>query len=138
MSVSSMPASVVWFERIAYLSIILSAASLPLNAATLVKYSTKYPITYPITIVVVFAIQVFWIWLIARKRKNWARWITVVLEPPAIVSQVLEIDARFRLGVPAAIAYYAISALWAFAVVLLVIPDAGAWFHKRDASSVSL
>jgi hypothetical protein len=73
-----MPKNVARFELLAYTAIALNVMSLPLNWRMIGTYFDKYPIGYPLLAVVLFALKLLWIWLIARKRQNWARLISPI------------------------------------------------------------
>jgi hypothetical protein len=122
------PASVVWYERLAGAAVAATLASAAADRATLVKYYSQYPIFYPIVIVCALAVQLLWIWLIARKRQNWARWISLVVIVLAIPRAILDFDERVRLSAAAAIAYYVAFVIWMVAVSLLFRRDARGWF----------
>ena len=135
------PASVVWYERLAGAAIAATAASAAADRVTLAKYYSQHPIFYPIFIACVFAVQVLWIWLIARKRRNWARWISLVVMVLGIPAEILGFDARFRFNAASAIASYTAFVIWLIAVLLLFRRDARGWFAGQrfapDASQPS-
>jgi lysylphosphatidylglycerol synthetase-like protein (DUF2156 family) len=124
-------ASVVWYERLAGVAIAATVASAAADRVTLTKYYSQNPIFYPIAIVSVLAIQLLWVWLIARKRRNWARWISLVLTVLGIPTAILDFGARVQLNVTAAIAYYVAFVLWIIAVALLFHRDARGWFDGK-------
>lgn len=130
-----MPKSVVWYERLSYAAMALTIATVPLNWGTIEKYSHKSPVLYPSALAAVFLIQAFWIWLVARKRQNWARWTSLVGVILGLLQVGQDIEQRFRLGVPAAIAFYAIDLMIVVAVGLLFMPDANPWFRRRAQPS---
>jgi hypothetical protein len=130
-----MPKSVAWYERLSYAAMVLTIATVPLNWGTIEKYSRKNPVLYPLALVAVFLIQVFWIWLVARKRQNWARWTSLVVVILGLLQAALDIEQRFRLGAAAAIAFYAINLIIVVAVGLLFMPDASPWFRRRPQLS---
>ena len=127
----AMPKSVVWYERIAYTCVALGASTLLLTWSQTAYYLNKNPILYPLAIIFVFAAQIFWIWLVARKRQNWARWVSagaLVVGVPELISQF---DERYRLDHIATIAYYSTFLLLALAVAMLFRPDAMEWFQNQ-------
>ena len=128
------PASVVWYERLSWAAFAATLASAEADRATLIKYSSLYPISYPIAIASFFAIELLWIWLIARKRQNWARWISLVMLVLAIPLEILHFDERLRLGAAAAIPYYTGTVSWMVAVSLLLRRDARRWFAGRPSA----
>lgn len=130
-----MPKSVAWYERLSYAAMGLTIATVPLNWGTIEKYSHKSPVAYPLALAVFFLIQAFWIWLVARKRQNWARWTSLVVVILGLIQAVLDIDQRFRLGAAAAIAFYTINLIIVVAVGLLFMPDASPWFRRQPQTS---
>ena len=132
-----MPTSVAWYERISYAAIALSVASFPLNWTMIEKYDRMYPVVYPVGMVLVIAIQILWVWFVARKRKNWARWLTVVWSGIAVVYPLFHFQNELRMGVVVAIAFYAINLIFFAAAGLLLLPEAAAWFRLPNATSTS-
>jgi hypothetical protein len=129
------PASVIWYERLAWAACAASLASAVAHRAVLMKYYSQYPIFYPIVLACVLAVNLLWIWLIARKRQNWARWISLVLMLLAIPLEILHFDERLRLSAAQAITYYAATISWMVAVSLLFRRDARRWFAGRPLVS---
>jgi GNAT superfamily N-acetyltransferase len=84
------PTSVTLYERIAIAALVATAASAWADRATLVKYYNQSPVLYPIVVVGMLAVQAAWIWLVARKRKNWARWISIIFAIASLPSVLLE------------------------------------------------
>jgi len=72
-----------------------------------------------------------WIWLIARKRKNWAQWISVALLVAALPHMILDADIKFQASPAAAVAFYVVYLIWAVAISLLFAPDARGWFRQK-------
>ncbi len=132
------PKNVMRFEALAYLALLLTLASAGLNRATIGRHWLEgdFPakLIYVFGLLLVFGVQVVLIWLIARGRANWARWLGLVLTVGAVPQLVLDAGTRFRADALAATAYYLLFVLWATAITLLFTGDAPAWF-KRDASN---
>jgi hypothetical protein len=129
------PESVVWYERFAWAAVAVGLASAAANPATLAKYYDRYPIGYPIIIVVSLAGQLLWIWLVARKRQNWARWISLITVLLGIPNAIWDIEERFRLNPVASVFYYAAFATMTVSVMLLFRSDARAWFSRERFAS---
>lgn len=125
------PESVVWYERLAWAAFAVGLAAAAANPATLAKYYDQYPISYPIMIAVVLTGQLLWIWLVARKRQNWARWISLIVILLAIPDAIWDSGERFRLNPVAAIFYYAAFAISIVSVMLLFRSDAREWFSRK-------
>jgi hypothetical protein len=129
------PASIIWYERLAWAGVALTAISAAADWAVLIKYYNQQPIFYPIMVVCVFAVQLLWISLVARKRQNWARWTSLVLVVLAIPGEILGFDERFRFNATMTIASCAAFAMWTVAVALLFRRDARGWFADRRLAS---
>jgi peptidoglycan/LPS O-acetylase OafA/YrhL len=72
--------------------------------------------------------QGLWIWLIARRRKNWARWISIILAISSIPTGISSFEERLRFNFSAAIVGYVALVIWIVAVSMLVRRDAREWF----------
>jgi hypothetical protein len=129
------PESVVWYERLAWAAFAVSLASAAASPATLAKYYDRYPIGYPIAIAVVLAGQLIWIWLVARKRQNWARWISLIVMLIGIPKAIWDIEERFQVNPVASIFYYAAFAISIVSVMLLFRGDAREWFSRKRFAS---
>lgn len=130
MGAASRPDSVIWYERLAGAALVTGLGSAAANPASLAKYYNLYPIGYPIMFVCSIAGQSLWIWLIARKRQNWARWISLVMVIIGIPSVIIDFDERLRFNAVAAILFHTGYLLLVVAVVLLFRSDARAWFSR--------
>ena len=129
------PASVIWYERIAVAALAAAAASAFADRATLVKYYTQSPILYPMIVVGVFVAQGAWIWLVARKRKNWARWISIIFTVGSLPSALLDFEARFRFNPAMGVISSIGVVISAIAVSMLPRRDAREWFSAPPAST---
>lgn len=127
---ASRPDSVIWYERLAGAALVTGLGSAAANPASLAKYYSLYPIGYPIMFLCSILGQSLWIWLIARKRQNWARWISLVMVIIGIPSVIIDFDERFRLNAVAAILFHIGYLLLVVAVVLLFRSDARQWFSR--------
>jgi hypothetical protein len=134
MTTPIMPKNVARFERIAYLTVALSAASMPLNWNTISKYLDQYPISYPLILFTFFSIQFLWIWLIARRRKNWARWISLAFLIISLPGMILNYEPRLNLGITVAVVYYIEYLMWCVAISLLFTRDARGWFRPAPGT----
>jgi hypothetical protein len=125
------PISVVWYERLALAALVIGLASSALDPATFFKYYERYSVVYLIMFVCSVAGQLLWIWLIARKRQNWASWISLVVVIIGLPNFIWDFEERFRLNAAAAIVYHAGAALLMVAVFLLFRHDAREWFGRK-------
>lgn len=131
----AMPKSVVWYERIAYSGIALSIAYLLFTWSETTRHLKISPVGFLLTLIAVFVLQMLWIWLVARKRQNWARWTSVVFLLIGIPQMIWGFDERYRIDHIAAIAFYSIDLLFFVAVGLLFLPDARIWFRSPQAKT---
>jgi hypothetical protein len=129
------PTSIVRFEQLSYLVILLSIASWPLNWSTIRGYFNEHPVGYPIGICAGLGLAVLFIWLIARKRKNWARWTYAILTVTSLPFSVLDVSARFDANAAAAMAYSAGYLILLVAVLLLFTREARNWFSSKSGAS---
>ena len=84
--------------------------------------------------------QLLWIWLIARRRQNWARWISlfVILGGIlSILSMIPDIEERFEINPVRTTFYYTTYAISALSVLLLFRGDAREWFSRKRFTSGS-
>ena len=76
------PSNVVRFEQLMYLSLGIGAVQSILQWGSLVDsaHAAGRGIGFILFIqAFVFAMEVLFIWLIARRRKNWARWVWLII-----------------------------------------------------------
>src|SRR5262245_314617 len=103
-----MPKSIILFERVAYLALLLGLTSLVLNWSEIDDFYRQQPIAYLFTQIITFGSQILFIWLIARRRKNWARWLWLVLTfGGTAIAIVVQISQPLQLGgLAGSIAFY--------------------------------
>lgn len=127
-----MPKSVAWFERLAYLSLVVGAASLALHWTLVQSTFGEHSYLYPISAVITLLVQVMLIWLTARRRTNWARWMWIVLSFStsgfALYGAVVGTDHGVDPDAIAALARYAMYGIAFVSAAMLLMPDARAWF----------
>jgi len=73
----TMPKSVALFEKAGYLAVLLGIASGFINYPVAMKVPGATLGMFVTTFVISISLEVLLIWLIARKRKNWARWVWI-------------------------------------------------------------
>lgn len=125
-----MPKSIILFERLSYLSVFLGVLSMALNMPTITKFSAQSLGIYPAVILAVFGVQILFIWLIARRRKNWARWIWIFVTIAGSVSALFDMSVRFNNNLVAAAAYYLVYIVSIAATVFLLTPNSRAWVSR--------
>ena len=126
------PQSVVWYERLAWAAIVAGLASAAANPALLARNYDRYTNGFLILFVGYRAAQLIWIWLVARKRQNWARWISLIMVLIGIPVAFWDNAERLQFLNPiSAIFWYAGYALHLISVMLLFRADAREWFSRR-------
>ena len=122
------PRNVLWFEALLYVSLMLDALSIAFQDRTPTAELTEQMIL-PATIVAaaVILLQVHFVWLAARQRKNWPRWVlaaalllSVILSFQVIGENGLELDYSIGIvscGLTAAGLYFSFTG------------DARGWFN---------
>jgi len=132
----SRPESVVWYERLAWAAIAVGLASGAANPALLARNYHLYHTGFLLYGALSVTGQLLWIWLVARKRQNWARWISLFW----ILLSILGIESTIRdmerfLNPVAAILFYAAFAISIVSVMLLFRSDAREWFSRKRVAS---
>jgi hypothetical protein len=123
-----MPRNVAYFERIAYAAVILNLVVLPINREVIGHFLDKYPIGVPVAIVLYFGLQIFWIWLVARRRQNWARWVSLIYVVVTLPFMIKDDLGLYEL--PVAVAFSAVFVLQCVAVSFLFTRSARPWFRS--------
>ena len=122
-----MPVTVRAFEVLAYLT-------LPILMVR--DYLTRYGSMRPARMAIIWAISVavcsLFIWLIARRRKNWARWLFVVLTFAGTVGTFWTKGFDLHHGAAGNIAYYLSYLLSIVCACLLLSPASAMWFRKSQ------
>lgn len=74
-ALTARPRNVVWFERLMYLAVGIDVLSTMLQWDQFVAQIPAYPEAVALGAILAFATDVWLIWLVARRHKNWARWL---------------------------------------------------------------
>jgi len=99
------PRNVLWFEALLYVSLMLDALSVAFQDRTPTAELTEQMIL-PATIVAGanILLLVYFVWLAARQRKNWPRWVlaaalflSVILSFQVIGENGLELDSGIEI-----------------------------------------
>jgi hypothetical protein len=126
------PQSVVWYERLAWAAIAAGLASGITNPALLARNYERYANGFLIFSFVSIVAQLGWIWLVARKRQNWARWISLIVVLIGIPNAFWDNAERLQFLNPiSAIFWYAGYAGHLISVMLLFRGDAREWFSRK-------
>lgn len=125
------PPSIIWFERIAYLSLALSTvitfiAYEEMRAAPL-DPRHAVPGRVIVFLIITLAVYLPLIWLAARRANNAARWILAVLLAISYAG-LLNVPAMLDYGGPAVLLALAQFPLTAILIWLLFRADSRRWF----------
>jgi hypothetical protein len=131
----AVPKNVLRFERLGYLTVVFgSLASMFANWPAITKFSQQYPVVYPAVIALAWALQLFWIWIIARKRQNWARWLSVATIVVSILIEVMVFRTKYQVNPMAVLVNGLIYLMWIVEFSFLFRADAKIWFSVRPGS----
>ena len=122
------PKHVLWFEVLLYLSLALDALSVAFQDRTPSADMTESTINVAtVMAAVLILLLVYFVWLAAQRRKNWARWALVaslVLSVIALVPIVGETGVQFDSGIE-----IVSCALTAAGMYFSFTGDAVGWFN---------
>lgn len=128
-----MPKSIVWFERLAYLSLLLSMASQALHWSFVQAAFGDNFYVYPVSAAITLAAQAMLIFLTARRRTNWARWMWIILSFAlfgfAAIAAIMGTDRGVDPDMLAALARYGMYTVGAISAALLLTSEARHWFR---------
>ena len=122
------PRNVLWFEALLYVSLMLDALSVAFQDRTPTAELTEQIIlAATIMAAALILLQVHFVWLAARHRKNWPRWVlaaalllSVILSFQVIGENGLELDSS--IGIVSCV-------LTAAGLYFSFTGDAGDWFN---------
>ena len=124
----NVPKNVVWFEVLLYLSLTLDALSVAFDDRTPTADMTEQMITVATVIyALLILLLVYFVWLAARRRKNWPRWALATALVLSVISLVQMIGDN---GVQLSSAIEVVScALTAAGLYFSFTGDAQGWFN---------
>ena len=122
------PRNVLWFEVLLYMSLVLDALSVAFQDRTPSGDITESTIMVATVLAAcLILLLVYFVWLAAQRRKNWARWALVaslVLSVIALVPIVGETGVQFDSGIE-----IVSCALTAAGLYFSFTGDAVGWFN---------
>ncbi|MFJ6324991.1 MULTISPECIES: hypothetical protein [unclassified Rhizobium] len=78
MSDQIVPTSVRYYERLTYAGMAVIFMNQVVNWDKAgAKHFSEAPLAYVVVQVAFLCVQIFWVWLVVRRRLNWARWATL-------------------------------------------------------------
>ncbi len=124
----NVPKNVVWFEVLLYLSLTLDALSVAFDDRTPTAEMTEQMITVATVIyALLILLLVYFVWLAARRRKNWPRWALATALVLSVISLVQMIGDK---GVELSSGIEVVScALTAAGLYFSFTGDAQGWFN---------
>jgi hypothetical protein len=129
-----MPRNVMLFERLMYTSLAIGILNLFLDG---IRLAASAPIAavggLPFVVFVCVATAaslVLFIWLIARRRQNWARWVFLVLFVIGLVPVIQNLFTVLEAHPAAAYVSVVQLLLQQAALFFIFTGDAGPWFSK--------
>jgi hypothetical protein len=127
-----MPKNIVRFERIAYAACVLALIQSLADWRTVVQSLPGNTVwAWLVAFILIFGAEAWWIWLIARRRKNWARWFGVVVLVLALPGYIYFLAAKFQDAPLLAYACLLDAILWYVSFYFLFTGDAPAWFKRQ-------
>ena len=131
------PASIVRFERVVLLTILIGFATIAINwdaaFAPVRRLGYGEGFFWGVNAVST-AVVLLLLWLIARRASSVAKWIYVVLYAIGLVMAAFALSETLRLP-PAILLLQLVQWLLAlFSIWLLFRPDSNAWFRRGDGS----
>jgi hypothetical protein len=128
----NLPSNVAKFEELMYLSVAIGVVV----SALLWEQSTALPRPFGSTGFVLFVqalalvFLVLLIWLIARRQKNWARWLFLIVGILDVPFYFVELPTVLRLHMFAGFLSVVQAAAQALATVLVFTGNARGWFKQ--------
>ena len=132
------PQSIITFERVVLLMIVLGLAGAVLRWDAVVAELTRTGLGVAVGIAIyafALAVSLLLLWLIARRGSSVARWIYVVLCVAGFALAIPALGATLRLPVPELLMQVAQWLLAILSVWLLFRPDARAWFERSGEAA---
>jgi hypothetical protein len=124
----TLPKNVFWFEVLLYSSLVLDALSFAFQDRTPNAETTESMITTAALMAAcLILLLVYFVWLAARKRKNWPRWALATLLVLSIIS-VVQMIGESGLQLDSAIETVS-CALTAAGLYFSFTGDAQGWFN---------
>jgi uncharacterized protein (TIGR03382 family) len=149
-----MPKSVWWFEKLMWVSLLLGGVVFSLDWKRVVAKAvhqganaripdsllrTEFEamtVGAAVTAILTFIVLLILVWLVARRRINWLRWLFGVLFVVALPFALLQLVDTFSAN-PIAGALSSVQlVLQLVALVLVFLPSARPWFTKPAGGAV--
>ena len=125
---STMPRNVRLFERLWYVSLGIGLLILAIDFRSLTSLAT--PVYVAVVQIVSFALVVFLVWLIARRRVGWLRWLLLLLFLAGLPFAVQNIAAIFLRATAVGVLLCLQAGLQVVGLYLIFTGDAKPWFRN--------
>ena len=132
MGEKELPSNVARFEQLMYLTLVIGFINSALTWNHSVAQARNLGGAYFVLFIqiFVFAFIVMFIWLIARRRKNWARWVLLVLFVLGIPAAARLIGQWFRVEPVVGFLNLVQGLVQVIALVLVFTGNAREWFKR--------
>jgi len=133
MAQPAMPKNIVRFERLGYATVLLgTGASMVADWPTVGPSFAQAPLLHGLTVAFIVALQGAWVWLIARKQQNWARWVSLFIAVTTPLASLLNFYSRFRINPELELVHAAIYLAWFTQLYFIFTGDARPWFASES------
>ena len=136
-----MPSNVSWFEKLMYTVLVLGLVNLAIDGQRLAAAPELRQIGgvafLAVVAILTDLILILLIWLVARRRKNWARWVMVVMFSVGLVPAILTMAGLFQANPAAGGIMVVQSVLQIVALVLVFSGNARPWFAAQRPSATA-
>jgi len=128
-----MPPNVTRFEQLMYLSLGIGIINAALQYQDL---SAQAGFTLFVQ-AFVLGISILFIWLIARRHTNWARWVLLIIFLPGVVAYIPLLSGMLQTNLLSGILSIIQFFFQGIALYLVFTGNSGAWFKKHDLGSAT-
>jgi hypothetical protein len=138
MNGQTMPTNVRYSERLTYAAMAIIFINQMVNWDRTSGHFAEAPLAFTFLQIAFLCIQIFWVWLVVRRRTNWARWMTLAAQ----FAMMFVIGFSFGFlaikgnpeGATLELAFLILSTLfYLLAACLLFTRDATPWFMSERA-----
>ena len=132
-----LPSNVAWFERLMYLSLGIGVITSALRWSELVALGGPLGGANAMIFVLafVFAFMALFIWLVARRHKNWARWFLLILGLLGLPSYFRTLGEVLQVNPVAGTLSLLQILAQVVAFFLIFTGDARDWFEQPSATT---
>ena len=136
-----MPSNVSWFEKLMYTVLVLGLVNLAIDGQRLAAAPELRQIGgvafLAVVAILTDLILILLIWLAARRRKNWARWVMAVLFAVGLIPAIPTLAGVFQANPAAGGIMVVQSVLQIVALVLVFSGNARPWFAAQRPSPLA-